>query len=378
MRISGSTEIPERLLDLIYDAATDEPLWSDVLAGIADLTGSLNGAIFGQVIGASKVYFSHITRSSEECLRSFRERHVQNVHSLHMGRQPAGALVASDAIIPLSELQKTSFYNDVFRPQDVAHVAMIPLENRQGLTVAFNLCRSERQGPFEKPHMATLRRLLPHLRRATALGFRLEGYRALQRAESEALDQLSAGVILLDRFARIILANRAAVRLGMGTGPLRLRHDSLIAFTPALTRRLDDRVQAVLRGLPSASMSIPHPDDGRLITIFVSSVRSRDTDRLTALGVRDAAAMVFVFDPAVQAAAPPAWFVEAYDLTLAEARVARQAALGRSVADIGMHLGVSPNTVKTHLRRIFAKTGVGGQAELAGLVAPLRMLAGRS
>ena len=98
----GARGLPEQLLDLIYDAATDEALWSDVLAGIADLTGSLNGAIFGQVIGANKVYFSHYTRSREECLRAYRERHVQNPHSLYMDKQPAGALVASDEIISLS------------------------------------------------------------------------------------------------------------------------------------------------------------------------------------------------------------------------------------------------------------------------------------
>ncbi|WP_315834579.1 hypothetical protein [Bradyrhizobium prioriisuperbiae] len=148
--MKAGSEIPERLLDLIYDATMEETLWSDVLAGIADLTGSLNGALFGQVIGASKVYFSHTTRSSEECLRAFRERHVQNPLSLYMDRQPAGVLVASDEIISLSELKKTAYYDEVFRPQDVAHNAMIPLENRRGFTAAFNLCRSERQGPFEE------------------------------------------------------------------------------------------------------------------------------------------------------------------------------------------------------------------------------------
>jgi len=37
-------------------------------------------------------------------------------------------------------------------------------------------------------------------------------------------------------------------------------------------------------------------------------------------------------------------------------------------------LNVSPNTVKTHLRKVFAKTGVGRQAELARLIASLDLL----
>jgi DNA-binding CsgD family transcriptional regulator len=375
-RMKGEGEIPEQLLDLIYDATMEESLWSDVLAGIADLTGSLNGAIFGQVIGASKVYFSHITRSSEECERAFRERHVQNPHSLYMDGQPAGALIASDEIISLSELKKTAFYDEVFRPQDVAHVAMIPLESRRGFTAAFNLCRSERQGPFEEREMATLKRLVPHMRRSTTLGFRLQGYRALRSGESEVLDRLSAGVILLDRSAKVILTNKAAELLSLDAGPLRLHKAGISAFHPSFSRRLDELVQSALRGVPAATMSIPHPDDGRLVTLFVSSVRSRDIDRFAGLDMRDAAAMIFVFDPAGSAEVPPMWLMDAYRLTLAEARVALQAALGRSVAEIGTKLNISPNTVKTHLRRVFFKIGVRGQAELAGLVASLRVFQG--
>jgi len=311
----GASELPEQLLDLIYDAATDEALWSDVLAGIADLTGSLNGAIFGQVIGANKVYFSHNTRSREECLRAYRERHVQNPHSLYMDKQPTGALVASDEIISLSELKKTAFYDEVFRPQDVAHVAMIPLESRRGFTAGFNLCRSERQGSFEEPEMATLRRLLPHMVRSTALGFRLQGYRALQRAEFQVLDQLSTGVILLDRSAKIIFTNKAAELLSSDAGPLRLRNTGIAVFSAPFSRRLDELVQSALRGLPAATMSIPHPDDGRLVTLFVSSVRSRDVDRFVSFDMRDAAAMIFVFDCAGPVKVPPRWLMDAYCLS---------------------------------------------------------------
>jgi DNA-binding CsgD family transcriptional regulator/PAS domain-containing protein len=374
MRSAG--ELPEKLLDLIYDAAADDVLWPDVIAGIADFTGSVTGGLFGHVISAKRVYFSHMTRFDEDCVQVYRERYVQNPLSLYMDKQPIGALVASDEIIPLTELKKTAYYHDVFRPQNISHLVMIPLENRRGFTAEFNMCRSERQGPFEAAQMATLRRLLPHMRRSTALGYRLEEYRALQRAEAQALDRLSAGVILLDRAARIILVNRAARRLGADTGPLRLRGGSIIARDPASSRRLDTLVQAVLRGMPAASMGLPHPDDGRLLTLFVCSVRSRDIDRFARLDMRDAAVMIFVFDPAAPGDVPPAWIMDAYGLTMAEARVALCVASAHSVAEIGAQLNISPNTVKTHLRHVFAKTGVNSQAELAGLIASFRLLAG--
>jgi DNA-binding CsgD family transcriptional regulator len=56
---------------------------------------------------------------------------------------------------------------------------------------------------------------------------------------------------------------------------------------------------------------------------------------------------------------------------MAEAQVALQATTGRSVSEIGIQLNVSPNTVKTHLSNIFAKTRVRGRRELIGLIAAL-------
>ncbi|QPF84566.1 hypothetical protein IC762_34030 [Bradyrhizobium genosp. L] len=365
--------LPERLLDLIYDAAADETLWSDVLVHVAQLTASVNGVLFGQVVGESKVYFNHHTLSREECLRAYRERYVRNPYSLYMDQQLKGAMVRSDEVTTLSELKKTGFYHEVLRPQQVAHAAMVSLAKQSGFTVVFHLCRGERQGPFEEQQMALLRRLLPHMRRAIDLGFRLEQYKSLQRENAPALDRLAAGIIVLDRSARIILANKAARLLGSADGPLRLRNGMVSAFAVSAARRLDDLIQAVLRGQPTATMSMPHPDDGRLITLFVSSVRSRDIDRLRALNPQQAAVMIFVLDPAGPAELPAASLMDIWQLTQAEARAALGAARGLGIAQIARQLGISPNTVKTHLRHVFAKTGVRSQVELAGLVAPLRL-----
>lgn len=58
-------------------------------------------------------------------------------------------------------------------------------------------------------------------------------------------------------------------------------------------------------------------------------------------------------------------------LGAAESRVACLAAEGYTVLNISARLGVSESTVRTHLRRVYAKLGVHGRAELAG-----RMLRG--
>lgn len=52
-------------------------------------------------------------------------------------------------------------------------------------------------------------------------------------------------------------------------------------------------------------------------------------------------------------------------LTAAEARVARAAAAGRSNAEIAAGLHLSPHTVATHLKHVYAKLGVAGRGRLA-------------
>jgi DNA-binding CsgD family transcriptional regulator len=367
-------ELPEKLLDLIYDAATDNELWAQVVIQIADLTGSQGGVLYGQSIAGSTVYFTHNGRLSEESDRVYKERHIQNAWSLYMMNQPVGRLVLSDEAVPLSELRKTAFFDDVLRPQGVAHNAMMSLAKKEDFGAAFNMCRTTRQGPFGEPELRLIDRLKPHLRRSMLLRFRLAGYRALQRAEYQALDQLTVGVILLDRAARIIFANAVARSLNNGTGPLQLRNAKLATFSPSHSRRLDNLVQAALRGTPTGTMSIPRPGDGQFLTILVSSVRGRDVERFAISNLPDAAAMVFIFDPANKNGIPVAWIMDAYGLTLAEAKVAVAASTNTTIAETASSLNLSPNTVKTHLRRVFAKTGINRQIELARLLTSMGLV----
>jgi DNA-binding NarL/FixJ family response regulator len=57
------------------------------------------------------------------------------------------------------------------------------------------------------------------------------------------------------------------------------------------------------------------------------------------------------------------------ELTAAEIRVARLAALGESNRAIAEHLFLSPHTVDSHLRSIFGKLGISSRVELAHLAA---------
>jgi DNA-binding CsgD family transcriptional regulator/PAS domain-containing protein len=357
----------DKLLDLIYDAATENELWRHVLTEIADLTHSQGGILFGVSFAAQHIYFDYNGRLDEECNRAFQERHVNNVWGDYMLTQPVGRLVLSDEAISVLDLRHTAFYDEVLRPQEVAHNGMIALAARDDFRAAFNMCRSVHQGPFEKEDIRTIEWLTPHMRRSMMMGFRLDSYRALQRAAFDVLDRFSDGVIVLDGGARVIFANAAARRYET-EGVFGFRRQ-LSTWSLTHSQRLAELVRSASKGSAGGTMSLPHGSDGQLLTLIVGPVRSKDVGRLADSGIKDAAVLLFVVDPANRRSIPLGQLIDAYGLTRAEARVALAASSGNTVIESARLLGLSPNTIKTHLRRVFAKTATARQAELAGVIA---------
>ena len=70
---------------------------------------------------------------------------------------------------------------------------------------------------------------------------------------------------------------------------------------------------------------------------------------------------------------PAAALAAIYDLTPAETRVLELLVDGKAPTEIGIHLGISMNTVKTHLQRVYDKTGARRQADLIQLVGSLSL-----
>lgn len=368
-------EIPDSLLDLIYDAAGDVGVWNSVLAAIAQLLDSAGGVLYGQSIQNRIVFFENNGGLSDEASRVYKARHIRNAWSLHMMVQPEGLPVASDDFMALSALRKTAFYDDVLRPQGLAHSAMMGLAARSKFVAAFNICRSPRHGAYGRAELAFLARLAPHMQRSLRLGFRLDAYRALQCAQFDILDRLAMGVILLDRLGAVLYCNRAARDLTEDGSALMLRGRRVSHASPSSARRLEALVAGALSGTPLAGLTIPAGEDDVPVTVLATPVRGSDSDRFSDGALSDAAVILFVSAPGA-ATQNAGWIGPVFGLTAAEAAVAAAAATGLNVPGIARRLNVSPNTVKTHLRRIFAKTGAKGQTELVRLVMPPSLVAG--
>jgi len=82
-----------------------------------------------------------------------------------------------------------------------------------------------------------------------------------------------------------------------------------------------------------------------------------------------AVAAVFVRKATLDLASPPEVVASTYGLTPSELRVLLATVEVSGVRAVAEALGISQATVRTHLRRLFAKTGTSRQSELVKIVA---------
>jgi len=90
--------------------------------------------------------------------------------------------------------------------------------------------------------------------------------------------------------------------------------------------------------------------------------------RLTGIAYR-ATAAVFVRKAALDTRSPPEVIARTYHLTPTELRVLLAIVEVGGVPEVAAALGIAESTVRTHLGRLFEKTGAGRQADLVKIVA---------
>jgi DNA-binding CsgD family transcriptional regulator len=83
---------------------------------------------------------------------------------------------------------------------------------------------------------------------------------------------------------------------------------------------------------------------------------------------RPAMAVLFVSEPDKGPETDQAFLQRAFALTEGEARVSAALTQGKSVEEIALASGVTQGAVRTHLKRVFSKTGTRRQGELISLL----------
>jgi DNA-binding CsgD family transcriptional regulator len=204
------------------------------------------------------------------------------------------------------------------------------------------------------------------VRRALQLRSRLAHVDA-QPTASDSLSQIRLAVFVVTGAGANVEVNREAERLLRIGDVLRGTAGQLSGPTPDITEHLLSLIEGAAatargeQGSTGGSFRVARP--GRPpAAILVAPFREVQNG----LGAAVPCAIILVQD-VLDAASRAAELQTEFGLTPAEATVADHLISGWSVAEIAHGHNLSINTVRTHLKQIFMKTGTGRQAEFVAV-----------
>jgi DNA-binding CsgD family transcriptional regulator len=194
----------------------------------------------------------------------------------------------------------------------------------------------------------------------------LEGERDTLR---EVLDRLPTGLVLVDQNKKIILANKSAQVIVDQQNGLQIKQNEVHA-----SNLLDNRKLQELIG-KATDFENPLDESGGAVTvsrktanhsmpILISPLRSKKYS----YDNRRAAAALFISDPDLEIPGPQEILRKLYGLTPTEARLSAALLQGKNVTQVARDLQIKVNTVRSHLKSIFLKTGANRQSELVRIL----------
>jgi DNA-binding CsgD family transcriptional regulator len=360
------------LVESVYDASIDGSRWPAFLSMLAQ-----------QLSGVLPTLFIHDTRAHSGAMainvgyeagtvRSYKEHFAERNLWLRSGTHllTPGSVRTSHIMCSRQALLASEWYADYCRPLNISQGIGATIHKDSMLTSNVAIFAGDDRADFGGEEIALLKALMPHMQRALKIHMHLAEASLKQGEFVEAMEPLAVGVILVTASARVLFANRSARRILDNRDGLMIDRQGLRAGRSRETNALHALIgcTAASCGHRASSsgggLNVTRPNGRRALQVLVSPIRPQQTLHL---GER-AVAAIYVTDPEQVSERPEVVLIRLYGLTRAEAKVAALIVRGMSARQAAEGLAISYNTVKSHLKRVFAKTGTNGQGDLIRLI----------
>jgi len=222
--------------------------------------------------------------------------------------------------------------------------------------------RAPEETPFGEEEDRNFRELAAHVRRAMRVRNGLLEDGAAVHALSGVIDQLGIGAMIVRSNGRMMHADARAEAILKERDGLHLIGDRLSAASAQEGRSLEALLRAVSDDeRPSAAITITRPSGRPALGLTIN--RPPMADDLSTIGL-----VVSIRDPGKGLVQSADTLRDLYGLTGTEAQLTIDLVNGKSVQETEERRGISHNTMRAHLRSIYAKLGVGRLSELIHVV----------
>jgi DNA-binding CsgD family transcriptional regulator len=181
------------------------------------------------------------------------------------------------------------------------------------------------------------------------------------RSLAVILERLPMGVVLLDAQGKVLLANRRAGEMMSERDGLAVAADGALQLGAGATARSGgaDRTWP-----PTGVLAVPRPSGRPPLSVLGVPLSSGPSTPERG----HPSVALFVGDPLRRAECPEHLLCKLHGLTRAEARLTTVLIQGNSIEEAARQLSITRDTARTHLKRVFSKTGTSRQGELISLL----------
>ena len=356
------------LIGAIYDCSLDPQRWAATCAKIAQRCDSAAGGIC--------VHDLKQIRNDQLYVFGYEPEFLQKLGARYAESPMAAADVLSNIgdVSALSmerfHLHDSLFYREVLQPYGVLDIIWFPALRTGGRMASLHASRSGKSPHYQQSDLGLFKLLAPHVCRALAISDALDIQVLNSEVLKRTLDGLAAGVFLAARDGHVVYMNTAAERQVKSGTAMRLVNNRLFPAYPAARAALAQAIQdsgregADMRAKDHA-IGIPDGTGGGYVATVLPIADGR---RAGILAPFAASVAVFIQDPVQPPLMPGEAFGRLHGLTGGELRVLMALSQGLGGTEAAGMLGVGEPTIRTHLQRIYSKTGTSRQGDLLRLL----------
>jgi DNA-binding CsgD family transcriptional regulator len=359
------------LIGEIYDAALDQSRWPSVLDKCIGFIGGCAAALFFKDASANRgdTYFE--TGITPYYRNLYFDQYValDPATASHFQAEIEQPVAITD-FMPFDEFQQTRFYREWVQPQGLIDFVSTVLDRSATSVVMFGVFRHQRDGLANDDTRRRMRLIAPHIRRAVIVG-RLIDLKHTDAKSFEILDSLGTAIFLVGADGFIIHSNLMGNTMLDDGALLQSVGGRLVVEDVRMGEAMHEGFAAACeadtaQGVKAIALPLLSKTGERFVGHLLplsSSARRRSTLQYGAVAV------LFVRKVTLEMPLTAEVIAKAFKLTPTELRVLLAVVEVGGAPEVALMLGIAVSTVKTHLVRLFHKTGVTRQADLVKLVA---------
>jgi DNA-binding CsgD family transcriptional regulator len=359
--------LDQRFVDSIYSGATEARPWREFLNQLCDIC---RGQAVSFILRMPGLGESGLVFSSHADTHYERRYLTRFAHLTPFQQQPINRAIRIDDLMSREQLVASEFYQGLLAPAATEFILGMNVASAHGDISLITVSRTRAQGNFGVLEKQLLEGIAEHLSRALSIYIRFHDLSRERAVFSDALDQLGIGTIVLNKEGNFLCANTTATQLLDEKSGLTLRANRVRAQAPADSAQLEQLIESALTAYRARDfaqcdiLKVTLAQQDRHLHVLV-----RPSIHPAAIENSEAPAVcIFISYPGNAVMQSADVIRKLFGFTRAEGTEVRLLLEGLMPKEIAHQLDISLSTVRTHIKSIFTKAGVGRQSELVSSV----------